>query len=304
VGVSLAPLDDGRGLVMTQIPGRKILEMVASHDAEITDNSITLRMRVAGQVVSRVGSDPEIYPMSEGYLAVAAVNTYPMYLAATGEVAVSGAYNYEKMAERSQRLAELRTEFMQVAETARTTGDAAQEKAAELRLADIAIERRQIYDQMLSEVVAAIPSYSGEDRRKLEAFRDSLQASVGPGMETLGAWRTSVENDNYYSHAYMQSLWSRLDGIHAEFESLSSRYEEAEAAGDTATMGALSDEGWRLVLERKGIYDDMARHINNSSVADPREFDQLNAYLAEIGRNLGQYFEDVDFDALGAQFAR
>jgi hypothetical protein len=193
---------------------------------------------------------------------------------------------------------------MQVAETARTTGDAAQEKAAELRLADIAIERRQIYDQMLSEVVAAIPSYSGEDRRKLEAFRDSLQASVGPDMETLGAWRTSVENDNYYSHAYMQSLWSRLDGIHAEFESLSSRYEEAEAAGDTATMGALSDEGWRLVLERKGIYDDMVRHINNSSVADPREFDQLNAYLAEIGRNLGQYFEDVDFDALGAQFAR
>ena len=303
-GVSLAPLDDGRGLVMTQIPGTKILEMVASHEAEIVDNSITLRMRVADWVRSRVGSNPEFYPRSEGYLAVAAVNTYPMYLAATGEVAVSGAYNYEKMVERGQRLAELRSEFAQVAESARTTDDAAQEKAAELRLAGIAIERRQIYDQMLSEVVAAMPSYSGEDRRKLEAFRDSLQESAGPDMETLEAWRTSVEQDTYYSHAYMQSLWSRLEGIHTEFESLSSRYDEAERAGDTATMGALSDEGWRMVLERRGIYDDMVRHINSSSVADPRALEQINGYLAEINGNLGQYFEDVDFEALRAEFAR
>ncbi|MEW5996251.1 MAG: hypothetical protein AB1657_01505 [Candidatus Micrarchaeota archaeon] len=302
LGITLGPLDDGRGLVMAQIPGRRILEMVHAGELEISGNSLEMRMRVADQVVSKVGTNPEIYPESEGYLAVGRVNAFPIYVPVEAEAA--GAYNYDAMAERSRRLAELHEEFARVADSAKTTESAEEERRAEGRLAEIAIERRQIMEQMLAELDSALPAYVGDDRRRLEEFRDALQRNMGPDLGSLRAWRASIEEETYYSRAYLLSQWKQLEGVHAQFDGLRAQYEEAERRGDEAEMGRIMDQGWLLLLQRRELYENMLRHMDTSTVVTPSARDALNVYRAEIERNFGQYFGDVDFAALRAEFGR
>ncbi|NYZ60896.1 hypothetical protein H0O01_04340 [Candidatus Micrarchaeota archaeon] len=292
--LSMGVPENLRGLILRRITGPELLEMRESHSGFVSASgadSVTINMDCPERVTGVARTTEESY--------LALVQAVAPFLMRAGEEAVAGVYDSAAMEARGRRLAEIGGEITHLANLSKTTENAEEARNADLGLAELFIERRQIYDQMITDVEAAIPSYTGNDRAKLEAFRDALKANAGMGLEELQAYRDDIQNQSYYNYASMMSLWNELGEIHTKFLELRTAF-YASQSGEERT--SLTDQGWQLLIRRKEIYDEMLRQTESATVFRQSEVDAITGLRQDIVTNMQTYYVDVDFDALRAQF--
>lgn len=295
---------DARNFVLARLTGRELLEMRESQAGVVTasgENTVTVSFQPAGNVRSAIASDPELYPPDESYLALASVRA-PMPVRA-GTTVAAGAYDYSAFEASVRRLAEIRTEYMALATEAKTFESGEEERNTEIRMANLLMERRRVYDSMLESVEAALPSYTGDARAELERFRDSILETRGWSEEELTNFINSLSSDTFYSRAYVQARADELVSIQAEFMRVRDEY---YASTDPAQSGQLVDQGWTLVLRRREIYEDILRRIDSALVFEPGDAERLNSFRAQVQAGMEAYYPstEVDYDALRAEYGR
>ncbi len=289
-----------RRLIMARVPSYELRTRMAESDRIAYDsvqNRVDIELTTAYQVRAGAFDTERILPYAE-------FSTGPVYMRTE---ALRGPLG-DMFREETARLAELHEEFDRVADTSKRTNSSEEERAAERRLAEILIERKEIYDRMLAETEAAIGTAAGEEKRVLEGFRDAINANLEvyfPRVtaESLRAYIASTEEENYYSHAYMQVRWDELQALHLEFNRLSANY-YAVPEENVAERDRIATEGWRLVLRRRELYEEMLGHIDTSTVATEESLAAVNAYRAQIEANFAQHMADVDYAALREEFGR
>jgi hypothetical protein len=287
-----------RRIILARMDGTVLAEQL--HEAASGEQEVSISFDVYSGATVRVPHEG-LYPPNESYLAMASVIA-PMFYPVAGEAGALGT-----LGRFSGRLAEIHTEYLQVAQSLQTITTAEQEMAAEKRLAELLLERRGIYAQMIADVDAMIPTASGEQLAQLESFRQKAAAEMGKvSEEALNAIITGsdlAEGEHYYSFVYMTSLWRELEQVHAQFDGLSQQYYATEDAEEKAKI---SDQGWELILRRREIYEQMLTHLSGAVVYDPDSYNRLAEYSRELSTNMEAYLPDseVHYDSLRQELGR
>jgi hypothetical protein len=287
-----------RRLILARMDGTVLAEQL--HEAASGEQEVSISFDVYSGATVRVPHEG-MYPPNESYLAVASV-VAPMFYPVAEEAGALGTFGRYR-----GRLAEIRTEYLQVAQSLQTITAAEQEMSAEQQLAKLLLERRNIYVQMIADVDAMVPTASGEQLAQLESFRQKAAAERDMvSEEALNAIITGSdlgEGEHYYSFVYMTSLWKELEQVHAQFNGLSQQYYETE---DPDEKAGISDQGWALILRRREIYEEMLAHLSGAIVYDPDSYNKLAEYSRTLSTNMEAYLPDseVHYDALRQELGR